>query len=92
MFSYTGVPSLTGGYAYPPGSPMTLFMDQLNASVANASSAASGLGGAQQQQGGGSPQMMGMMFKMLMTLLQKKLQGTNAQNADDSPTENATGG
>lgn len=29
-YSSTGVPGLNGGYAYPPGSPMTQFMDNLN--------------------------------------------------------------
>jgi hypothetical protein len=37
MFTYTGIPGLSGGYAYPPGSYMTRFMDQLNNTLANAS-------------------------------------------------------
>lgn len=29
-FNATGIPGLTGGYAYPPGSSMTQFMDNVN--------------------------------------------------------------
>lgn len=35
-FSTTGVPGLAGGYAYPPGSDMTKFMDNINQTVAAA--------------------------------------------------------
>lgn len=34
QFSNTGVPGMMGGYAYPPGSEMTRFMDSMNNHVA----------------------------------------------------------
>lgn len=41
-FYQTGIASLTGGYAYPPGSDMVKFMDDINNTVAAASSGPSG--------------------------------------------------
>lgn len=35
-FASTGIPGLTGGYAYPPGSEMSNFLDGLNGTVAAA--------------------------------------------------------
>ena len=36
-YSLTGIPGMAGGYAYPPGSEMTRFMDSINAVVSQAS-------------------------------------------------------
>jgi len=36
-YSITGIPGMGGGYAYPPGSEMTRFMDSINAVVSQAS-------------------------------------------------------
>jgi hypothetical protein len=36
-YSLTGIPGMAGGYAYPPGSEMTRFMDSINSVVSQAS-------------------------------------------------------
>ena len=41
-FASTGIPGLNGGYAYPPGSEMASFLDNLNGTVASASHAPDG--------------------------------------------------
>ncbi|WP_373531811.1 hypothetical protein [Vampirovibrio sp.] len=41
-FNANGIPGLTGGYAYPPGSSMTQFMDNINGITASATRGADG--------------------------------------------------
>lgn len=71
-YSTFGVPGLTGGYAYPPGSEMAKFMDGINNTVAAASSMGSLLGGAMGNAGaagvGGTPDMSQLM-QMLMSMM-----------------------
>jgi hypothetical protein len=83
MYSYTGIQGLDGGYAYPPGSYMTQFMDQINNTMANASmmpSTSSGMGsssmmgsGMPQQQGDSSGMMVQLMGLMIGMMLKKML-------------------
>jgi hypothetical protein len=42
-FASTGVPGMTGGFAYPPGSSMTTFMDTINNTVSAATRGPNGV-------------------------------------------------
>lgn len=44
QFNKTGIPGMNGGPSYPPGSPMTQFMDGLNNQIASVTSGPNGGG------------------------------------------------
>lgn len=84
QFSATGVPGMNGGYAYPPGSAMTQFMDSINNTVAIATAGPGGgsivdwarsLAAGQNQSAGVGPQSaasgggMGGLLTQIVTML-----------------------